>query len=86
MFDRDQFNSADPTEVGRVSIGIADIVQRHRAPEAILGSAYFFLLLCTKHKVEPQDAFVVLKNILAHREGQQDPALIAASMYVENDL
>lgn len=86
MLNRDQMNGADPTEVGKVAIGIADIVQRHRAPEAILGSAYFFLLLSEKFNIEPQDAFVVLKNILAHREGQQNPALIAASMYVENDL
>lgn len=86
MFNRDQFNNANPYSVAQVSLGIADVAQKHRAPENIIGAAYFFLLICKRYGVDPQDAFTVTKNLLAHGVAQRNPALIATQMFVENDI
>lgn len=52
----------------------------------VASAATMFLLLCESLDVEPQDAMVVVKNALKHRNPKGEDCFNAVKLYIEHEL
>lgn len=76
----------EPRQVGLLAMRLADRSQDFPPEPQAVAAAYYFLLLCERYKLQPQDVFTITKNLLASSEAQFSHELRAVKDYVEHEL
>ncbi len=83
--NRDALTNAQPHQVCRGAMTILDTMQNMHKEEQVASAAIVFLALCSRLRLEPQDAFTVSKNMLNGKEGVR-PEFVAVERYMKGEL
>lgn len=89
LINTDRLNNADRVSVARLCVSLFDRLQAHPLKEEqVLALAGAFILLAKSLKVEPQDAFVAVGNLMTDRERDDAlyPQFAAMAHYLKEDV
>jgi hypothetical protein len=67
-------------------MALLDRLQGQPAETQALSLAALFILVTQRFRVDARNALQAAANILVDREGQRQPAFLAAEMYLANEL
>lgn len=86
MFNRDLMVNAPSKDVAHVAYSLVDRLQSH--PAAIQSSAVaaLFLTVCKVHRVNPQDVFSAVSNMMADTIHGEHPEFRALRLYAQHEL
>ncbi|MET4733900.1 hypothetical protein ABIE64_002629 [Thalassospira sp. MBR-102] len=82
--DRDLMTNLPVKAAAVSSMTVIDSLQDMTPHEQMVGITSTFLLACEHHKVNPQDAFTCVDNIMNHAEGRR-AEFMAVRKYMENE-
>lgn len=82
----DRMVNAEPHDVSKATMAVADGVQTLTPETQVMGAAAFFLLLAEAYKVNPQDVFTATKNLMSSEKGDAIPQFNAAREYIKHEV
>lgn len=84
-YNRDLLTNAPPSVVAEGTMRLLDRMQDMKPEVQIACAATVFLALTKRLGIEPQDAFVTVKNMLATKEGERNE-FYAVEAYCREEL
>jgi hypothetical protein len=83
--NRDLLNNVDRMPVRQGSFAIVDALQMEppQVQAASIGAA--FVLMCERFKLEPQDVFLAVNNMMCLPNGERAPEFKGAALYMQNE-
>lgn len=85
-FSYDAFANAPVADVAEAVVAVINAVQTVEPAIQAHAVALAFLLITQQYRVEPQDVFVVVKNLMASNAAGHSIEYRALLDYVENEL
>lgn len=84
-YNNDRFANMRIKDTTKATMTIIDAIQLLKPEQQLAGIAASFLLLCERYEREPQDIFVLIKNIMKGADGRA-PEFKAVEMYMREQL
>lgn len=85
-FDYLAFANAPVEEVTQAGFELINALQAHEPHIQAHAAAAVFLLLCKQHRIEPQDVFTIVKNLMASEVAGHSHQYRAMEAYVQHEL
>lgn len=85
-FNRDNLNNASPKDVTQAVYSLVDDLQMSKPHIQAAAVAVLFLVVADLYRVQPQDVFTVVKNLLADPIHGEAPELRALRLYAKHEL
>lgn len=84
-YDRDRLANMDIKRATHATMSIIDSIQDLTSEEQITGICATFILLADRLNIEPQDCFVLTKNLMNGADGKVSE-FRGVQMYMEKEL
>lgn len=83
--NRDLLNNVDRMPVRQGTFAVVDALQDMPAQVQVASIAAAFVLACERFKLEPQDAFAAVSNMMVMPTGDRAPEFKGAALYMREE-